>query len=398
MTYHPHVGGAEIAIKEITDRLSPEVYEIHLVANRYATELPREEKIGNVFVHRIGFSRRGVTLSHTHRPLFYMVKILYVPLAAITAMRLHRKHAFDGVWSMMSYMAFPVVLMRFCGVRIPYVISLQEGDPFEHVFNRWYIRPFRGLLRYAFRHASGVQTISNFLATWAHKAGFAGKVEVIPNAVDYKHFSRTYSEEELRATRDELGKKDEDVFLVTTSRLVYKNAIDDVVRALKHLPSHVRLVVFGIGPDREKIEEIAKVDSTTARVHFMGEISHKDMPRYLKACDIFIRPSRSEGMGNSFIEAMAAGLPIIATQEGGIADFLFDKKKNPDTETTGWAVRPNDPEDIVRAVRDIMEHPDEVLRVVGCAKKLVESQYDWDIIARAMEERVFSTIDTSRGA
>ena len=101
----------------------------------------------------------------------------------------------------------------------------------------------------------------------------------------------------------------------------------------------------------------------------MGYIDHSKLPNAFGECDIFIRPSRSEGMGNSFIEAMAAGLPVIATQEGGIADFLFDAKRNPDKGTTGWAVDKNSPEQIANAVKDILAHPEQVARVTATAKK-----------------------------
>lgn len=124
----------------------------------------------------------------------------------------------------------------------------------------------------------------------------------------------------------------------------------------------------------------------------MGFIDHDQLPKYLSISDIFIRPSRSEGMGNSFIEAMAAGLPVIATQEGGIADFLFDEKRNPDQKTTGWAVDKDSSEQIARAVQNIIANPDKVVEVKKTAKALVIKKYDWDIIARDMQERVFARV------
>ena len=117
------------------------------------------------------------------------------------------------------------------------------------------------------------------------------------------------------------------------------------------------------------------------------------MPLALKACDIFIRPSRSEGMGNSFIEAMAAELPVIATQEGGIADFLYDAKRNPDKETTGWAVDKDSPEQIAAAVRDILAHPEQAARVKATAKAMALEKYDWGLVAGLMKtvfDRVLS--------
>ncbi|MCX6787169.1 MAG: glycosyltransferase family 4 protein [Candidatus Kaiserbacteria bacterium] len=363
LAYYPHVGGAEVALKEITDRISDS--EFHMLTLNFGGEA-REEKIGNVFVHRIGNNAS------------YLSKILFIPRAAKAGRALHRAHHFDAFWAMMSYMLFPIVLLRFMGVRIQYLLTLQEGDPWEHMFSRWFILPFRPLLSIGFRNASAVQAISTYLAQWAKKIGYHGEVAVIPNGVDVAHFES--------ATVNE--KTSNQITLVTTSRLVHKNAIDDIIRALKLLPDTVRFLIYGVGPDEAKLKLLTTTYNLQPRVHFIGHIDHTTLPRALSKCDIFIRPSRSEGMGNSFIEAMAAGLPVIATQEGGIADFLFDAKRNPNKETTGWAVDIDSPEQIAEAVQDILTHPDQVARVTATAKKLVSENYDWGFISQEMG-RVF---------
>ena len=103
-------------------------------------------------------------------------------------------------------------------------------------------------------------------------------------------------------------------------------------------------------------------------------------------------------MGNSFVEAMAAGLPVIATQEGGIADFLFDEHRNPDQETTGWAVDANNPEQIAAAVEDIMTRPNKVEAVTARAKALALEKYDWDLIARNMKDNVFGDLHSNKSS
>jgi len=254
---------------------------------------------------------------------------------------------------------------------VPYVLTLQEGDPWEHMFSRWFILPFRPLLSYGFRHASTVTALSNYLAKWARHMGYTRPVEIVPNGVDIQRFSG-------------VSVAHEGTVLITTSRLVHKNAVDDVIRALALLPPHVRFQILGTGPDEAALKELAKKECVSERIEFLGHIDHKDMPRYLHAADIFIRPSRSEGQGASFIEAMAIGLPVIATQEGGIADFLFDAKRNPDKETTGWAVDVNSPEQIAMAVKDIITNPDKVSLVRENALALVREKYDWNFIAKQM--------------
>lgn len=391
LAYYPtFVGGAEVAIKEITDRIKD--LEFHMITLRFDSAQPKEERIGNVFVHRIGFGKRGATATETYGLSFYALKILFIPLAAWKAFRLDRAHAFDGAWAMMSYMLFPIALMRLFALRIPYVLTLQEGDPFDHTYNRWYIAPLASLLRTGFRNAAVVQSISTFLAQWALRFGFTGPLEVVPNAVDVSYFAHPISEQELVAVRGRMQKHLGETWLVHTGRLAHKNALDDVIKALAHLPEHIHAFLLGDGPEKQALEKLAEAHAVSDRVHFHPYVPINEIPQYLKACDIFIRPSRSEGMGNSFVEAMAAGLPVIATQEGGISDFLFDEKRNSDKPTTGWAVDKNSPEQIARAVKDIIARPEKVKEVTVNAYKLVKEKYDWNIISRAMREKVFGRL------
>ena len=364
IAYYPHIGGAEVALKEITDRIDD--IEFHLLTLNFGIE-EKEEKIGNIFVHRVGNNSS------------YLSKILFAPRAAAAAARLHRVHHFDAFWAMMSYMLFPIVILRWLGVRVPYLLTLQEGDPWEHMFKRWFILPFRPLLSIGFRNASAVQAISSYLAQWAKKMGYQGETSIIPNGVDIVRFSNVKHRVFDITT------------LVTASRLVHKNAIDVVIRALKILPNSVCFKIYGSGPDEKELKRLAHQLDVGHRVAFNGYIEHSELSQMLAESDIFIRPSRSEGMGNSFIEAMAAGLPIIATQEGGIADFLFDAKRNPDKPTTGWAVDKDSPKQIAEAVQNILAHPEQVALVTSNAKKLVSEKYDWNSIAEKISH-IFGTI------
>lgn len=376
LAYYPHIGGAEVAVKEITDRLPDIAFD--MITLRMAGET-REENIGAVRVYRVG---NGAS---------YLQKILFIPRASRLASRLHRAHHYDAFWVIMSYMLFPVVLLRWFGIRPPYLLSLQEGDPFGHVFDRLRILPFRPLLASGFKNATAVQTISTFLAGWAKRVGFPGTPQVIGNGVDIKRFTHNYHDEDITLMRQKIGKGSRDIYLVTTSRLVHKNAVDDVIHALTFLPDNIHFFVYGIGPDETKLRKLANKLGVASRTHFGGHIDHDEMPLALRACDIFVRPSRSEGMGNVFVEAMAVGLPVIATQEGGIADFLFDAKRNPGAETTGWAVDKDSPEQIADAVKDILAHPEQVKKVTAIAQRLATENYDWNLIAHKMK-LLFSAI------
>lgn len=392
LAYYPkHIGGAEVAIKEITDRFDPLEYEFHLVCNRYDSTLPKMEQVGNVLVHRIGLTKKNPSMGDLRTFPLHLNKILYQVYAYIIARRLHATYQFDAIWAMMAHSCgVPAALFKKRFPDVPYILTLQEGDPPEYIESK--MRMFGQYFRDAFMRADVIQSISTFLSRWAFRMGFRGRSVIIPNAVDTVRFATPLSAEERYELRTELGLNALHTALVTTSRLVHKNAVDDVIRALSLLPEHVHFVVFGVGPDESMLRQLIVDNALADRVHLRGHISHDVMPKYLKACDIFIRPSRSEGMGNSFVEAMAAELPVIATQEGGIADFLFDAIQNPDEVPTGYAVQKNDPASIAAAVTRILENPDAVQHTVANAKALATLKYDWDLIAARMEAEVFKPL------
>ena len=117
-----------------------------------------------------------------------------------------------------------------------------------------------------------------------------------------------------------------DTFLITTSRLVRKNAIADLIKSLHDLPSNVRLLILGTGPEMQKLKYLTENENLESRVVFLGHIDHADIPKYLKVSNIFVRPSLSEGFGNSFVEAMAAGAVPIVIGKAGPAEIIQDKK------------------------------------------------------------------------
>ena len=376
-----------MAIKEITDRILPQDYTFDVVTLRFDSSLPEVEKIGNVTVYRIGFTKENPTIADLKKFPLHLNKSLYQFTAFSKASELHLKNHYDAIWAMMAHScAVPAGLFKQKYPEVKYLLTLQEGDPIPYIKRKMF--PVYPLFVKGFRLADGMQTISTYLAKWGRDMGFKGLLEVVPNAVNTKYFSQTYPPQELSALKDKLGKKEGDIYLITTSRLVPKNAVDDVIKSLALLPDYIHFLILGIGPDEAKLRALAKNSGVESRVKFLGQVDHKEMPLYLKVSDIFIRPSLSEGMGNSFVEAMAAELPVIATQEGGIADFLFDPEINKDKKPTGRAVKPKDPKGIAEAVQKFIHDTVATKAIVANAKELVFAKYDWDLIAKTMKEKV----------
>ncbi len=381
LAYYPSfVSGAEAAIKEITDRIDPSDIEFHMITLLFDRAAPREERIGNVHIHRIGFGGA------------YLSKILFVPLAVLVAHSLNKRYRFDALWAMMTYMLLPVVASRLIGVRAPHILSLQDGDPYEKVFERWFIRPVVPMLDRGFKTASMIQTISVFLAEWPRKRGYTGPIELIYNGANMRDSKDIVSADEVEEMKKKLGKGPHDVFLVNTSRLVHQKAFDDSIRALTKLPLNVKLLAVGSGADEASLKKLAKDLGVADRVIFTGQVDRGVVTLYRRVADIFVAPSRSEGLGNAFISALASRLPLIATQVGGMADYVFDEKRNPDKEPTAWVIDPDSPDQIAEKVKEIIANPERARQISAYARKMVEEKYDWDKIAVQMRERVFARV------
>lgn len=386
------ISGAEAAIQEITDRIAPEEFEFHMVTLYYDSTVPRVEKIGNVLIHRVGlFGKPHATLEERRQfPLHYN-KHYFQFAAAFKALFLNYKYHYDGVWAMMAHgTGVPTALFKFVHPSMRYALTLQEGDPPEHIEK--VTRPLWFWFRRAFTQATIVQPISEFLGAWARRMGYKGKMELIRNGANPESLYPTFYPKEVDALKVKLGKKKDDIFLVNTARLVHQKGFDTTIRALQLLPVHIKLLVVGGGPDEVMLKELVQELKLIDRVIFTGQIDRSEVSKYRFAGDIFVGPSRSEGLGNAFLSAMACRLPVVATQVGGIADFLFDAKRDPEKGTTGWAVDPDSPEQIAEAVKDILAHSEKVREVTERARKMVEEEYDWDIVAKKMKEQVFNVI------
>lgn len=365
--YFPLVGGAEVALRELTDRMND--WEFHMYTAKITRGRASEERIGNITVHRVGIGDR-------------IDKWLLPILGPIVAIRRHAKTQVASIWAMMaSYGGLAALIYTWFRPRAKLLLTLQEGDSLEHIKRR--MGPFQWLFRRLFKRADEIQAISRFLANWAKDMGYPREPVIIPNGVDLARFTPKLSAQERIDLRKSLGYKSDDRILVTTSRLTYKNGIDEVVRALAMFPPHVKFLVMGVGEQEEELKYIAEQMGVAKRITWLGKVSHEDMPRYLEASDIFIRSSRSEGLGNSFLEAMAIGLPIIGTSVGGIPDFL---KKG----ETGVFCQSGDYISIRHAVDSLLEDPILNQKIRGQGQALVQKNYDWNNIAKNQDSLLHS--------
>src|SRR3989344_6696921 len=111
LTYFPFVGGAEVAVREITSLIDPAEYEFDMVTLRFDSELPEVEKDGNITIHRIGKTIKSPTMSDLYRSPLRRNKNFFAFSAANYARTLHDKKPYDAVWAIMAnYAGFRALL------------------------------------------------------------------------------------------------------------------------------------------------------------------------------------------------------------------------------------------------------------------------------------------------
>ncbi len=401
VTFEPYVGGAEIAVKEIANRL-PHI-RFDLVTLRFDTSLPKHDEIGNIHVHRVGFAKKISSINDTYRFPLSFNKYLFPLFALFETRRLLKTQKYDFIWSIMAnYAGFAALAVKTFFPKIPFLLTLQEGDPLEYIRKR--VNIFYPFFKRIFLKADSIQAISAFLAHFAIDMGYSGTPVIVPNGVDLTLFMKEYSALEKEALKRELEKEipasdqlnkgsfDQEIRIITVSRLVEKNGIGSLIASLTFLPGNFRLIIIGDGPLQFFLKSRASELGLDGRIYFLGQIPYEEIPKYLSISDVFVRPALSEGFGNAFIEAMAAGLPIIGTEVGGIPDFLKDPFVSPNEEPTGLFCKPGAPETIAEEIRLLVENKELRERLIKNGRKLAETKYDWRLIALRMEKDVFAPL------
>ena len=359
--YLPFLGGAETAVKGIADELGG--FNFVMLTGKYKFSLPREEKLGNIMVCRLGF---GFSVDKFLLPVLVFLKFIFLKR------KLLKPLLFWGI--MISYSSIGAYFLKFFYPKLPFLLTIQEGNR-EWERNRFWWRLLLKKVDY-------VTAISSFLLEKAWEAGYSGKAEVVPNGVDLEKFSNPDVKKTLILSQ-KLGIKPDEKIIITVSRLTYKNAVDIIVRAMSFIKTEARLLIVGGGEEEKKLKKLARELKVENKIVFAAG-SYDEIPAYLKLGHVLVRPSRSEGLGTAFLEAMAAGLPIIATSVGGIKDFLIDGE-------TGLEVKVDDPEDLARKL-DLL-FSDEALRqkLIQNGRRLVEEKYQWSQIAAKMRD-IFNSL------
>ncbi len=195
----------------------------------------------------------------------------------------------------------------------------------------------------------------------------------IANGVDAAKFVR--NDDKRRTIRQNLGIGAEEIVAVVTRRLVDKNGVIYLARATEYLHATdpgIRFVVIGDGPERGAVEK-EFTRHCGDRVIFLGSKTHGEIVDYYSAADFSVLPSLMEATSISGLEAMAAGLPLVGTEVGGIPELI----KNGEN---GYLCRPADPKDLADKIHGLLAGD---FRGMGRkSRRMVDEQFDWQQIAR----------------
>ncbi|MGB9854752.1 MAG: glycosyltransferase family 4 protein [Candidatus Bathyarchaeales archaeon] len=196
------------------------------------------------------------------------------------------------------------------------------------------------------------------------------KVEVLYNGVDLDKFKPAKTPK--GDARKSLGIPDDYFVILTVRRLVYKNGIDSLLEGARiAVEKNPRLLflVIGNGPDFEKVNVKIREFGLEKNFRLLGFVPDSYLLHYYEASDVFVLPSKSgEGMPLVLLEAMACGLPIVATKVGGVPEIINEK--------CGKIVPPNDAQSLAEALVDfshknLSSHRERI-------RKIAEKRHDWN--------------------
>ncbi|HUQ79573.1 MAG TPA: glycosyltransferase [Gemmatimonadaceae bacterium] len=235
------------------------------------------------------------------------------------------------------------------------------------------------------QHRVMTSAVDRYIAVSAHVAGALeqrfrvppAKIVVIPNAVDVGAFTARGS-----TPAGWPGVSGRSVVLVL-ARLEVEKAVGVAIDAIADVPD-VDLVVAGTGSLRAALEEQARALGIGDRVHFLGQRS--DVAALLEHAQALLLPSLREGLPLSLLEAMASGVPVVATDIGGTRDLVTH-------DETGLLVPVNDAAALATAIRRTLVEREATARRVTVAREVVRAEYSTDVVVR----RVFALYDTLLG-
>ncbi len=336
----PFRSGAEACVEEVVPFLKNR-YHCTIVTARLRLSLPRHDKLPcGVPIRRVGL---GLPID----------KWLFPVLAPLAVRRLKPDltHAV-----LESYAGLALSLVRRVYPRSKRLLTLQSTN--TSLF-----------LERMHREADRITAISSALVDRGRELGY-DDIALIPNGIPLQM---------IQSARERAAKVPGRVLYV--GRLEPMKGVDTLLDAFaiasRKFPD-ATLHIVGDGSERNRLEEMAKQLGLTGRVKFLGYLSGWRVYHEYAEAEVFAGLSRSEALGNVFLEAQAAGCAVVATRVGGIPDIVHD-------DITGLLVQPDDSYAAGAAILHLLSSPDMRERLIEQAERNAE-RYDWRLIGERYGE------------
>jgi glycosyltransferase involved in cell wall biosynthesis len=387
-TYWPVVGGGETQARVLASGLADRGLRVTVVTRRSDRSLAEKETVGGVRILRLPPSGRR-----------HLNKWGLMPTALPVLVRLRERYDALLVCGF-RVLGVPALLAgglvgRPCILKAD-SLGEMSGGFFEAGLKklglgRGFI-PFRltlALRNKLLRRADAFVAISVSVRDELTSAGVSEtRIESIPNGVDTERF-RPVDPADRGSLRRKLGLDLERKLVVYTGRLVSYKGLPVLLRAWRELRGDATLVLVGSGGldihdcERE-LRSFVKEHALQDRVVFAGEVD--DVVPFLQAADVYAFPTENEAFGLSLVEAMACGLPAVATTIGGVADILRPG-------ATGLAVPPRGEREIAAALDSLLSESDLAVEMGARARRVAVEEFSagrvvqryLDLIGRVVE-------------
>jgi len=390
--YHPFVGGVETHARELARYLARTGFTISVVTKR-AVGVPAQETVDGVAVSRThpGGARTGIR------------KWLMLPFAFFRMIAL--RDSFDLIYCP-GYQGIGLAAIA-AGRTLGRPVVLRSGNigvlagtNLDAPLARWHLSPdaapVRGLkrvLRRIYTTADAFVCNSREIEREALDLGVCrSRVHYLPNAVDVGRFRPAEPGEKARIRHD-AGWPADAVICLYVGRLSIEKGVMDLLDAWQQIDRAVVLVLVGPDMPGNALDAGPAARDFVRQHQLRNVIIHgpsEDVPPLLRAADIVVQPSHYEAFSNAVIEAMATGLPIVASRVSGMQDCITD-------DESGILCDPRSPDDLARQLQRLIADPARRARLGQRARADVEQRFSHEVVFggfASLFEQVFSARQT----
>jgi glycosyltransferase involved in cell wall biosynthesis len=260
--------------------------------------------------------------------------------------------------------------------RVPRLVHTFHGHVLDGYFSPLAARSFLAVERRLARRTDRLVAVSPQvrMTLLAMGIGRPEQVEAIPLGLDLARF--VAARPDRARVRQDLGLPPAARILAIVGRLVPIKDHATLFAAVRRLDPEVHLLVLGDGESRGRLRALARDLGLSDRVHFLGW--RQDLEVILAGVDVVVCCSLNEGTPVALIEAMAAGVPVVGTDVGGVGDLVVPGQ-------TGWLVPPRDPAALAAAIREVLAAPALAASRVEEARRFVLERHTAESLIRRME-------------